>query len=375
MSDSTVISKFGKSLPHEGSAGVPTNDAYARLVKACESGTGYDEIPQAYEGAAGSEVPDDVRLSGLTDGRLDSKPLVQPESAWTYLTASGSTAQLRIATPPAFDSTQTGAEMVELYWRALTRDVNFHDYGSDDRVAAAASELDSLDGYAGPVSATGRVEPDVVFRGVTPGARTGPYVSQFLWKDRPLGGGTEDQQIEVQSAGSDYLTTVEDWLKIQRGIVPPLDETLPGNQYGETRYIVTGRDMCERVHDDPPFRQIQKAAQVLVFGTNAPLDDGIPYVLKPFDKPSSSRRAVRNFTAQTTLPFNDFGPLFIEKTALAATEVGQYAAWHKKWNVHRRLRPEEYGGRVEAALGDGLAEPDGVDIAAYLPDNLLDSEA
>jgi hypothetical protein len=172
------------------------------------------------------------------------------------------------------------------------------------------------------------------------------------------------------------MTTVEDWLKVQRGVVPPIDDSLPGNEYAETpRYIVTGRDMCERVHDDPPFRQLQKAAQVLVFGMNAPLDEGIPYALKPFDTPSPSRRDVDSFTAQTRLPFNDFGPLYIEKKVLAATEHGQKAAWHKKWNVHRRLRPEEYGGRVQAALGDGLSVPEGVDYDSLIPDTLLDSAA
>jgi len=232
-----------------------------------------------------------------------------------------------------------------------------------------------------------------VFRGVTPGVTTGPYVSQFLWKDRNPGGGPEDQKIQPQVAEktpTDYMTTVEDWRKVQNGVVPSLDEKLDGNEYGEDRrHIINGRDMCERVHDDPPFRQIQKAAQVLIFSMNAPLDDGIPYTLKPFTKGGSGRRDVDSFTAQTTLPFNDFGPLYIEKKVLEASEHGQKAAWHKKWNVHRRLRPEEYAGRVQATKGDGFLvptiEPDGPgnggrsqsDVAdGYpIPDNLLESDA
>ena len=108
------------------------------------------------------------------------------------------------------------------------------------------------------------VSPDDVFRGVTPGVTTGPYVSQFLWKDRNLGGGPKDQKIQPQVAEktpTDYMTTVEDWRKVQNGVVPSLDEKLDSNEYGEDRrHIINGRDMCERVHDDPPFRQIQKAA-------------------------------------------------------------------------------------------------------------------
>jgi hypothetical protein len=374
LADEAVVTKFGKSLPHDEATGLPTTGGYDDLVAATETGgeeVAYKDIPQA-------ELSDDsIEKSGLVDGELNPKPLVQPESAWTYQTEGGSTAQLRIAKPPAFNSPETGAEMVELYWRALTRDVNFRDYGENDLVEAAAIELDGLEAYNGP-GADGTVTADDVFRGVTPGATTGPYVSQFLLKDRNLGGGTEDQKIEPQIAvdtPADYMTTVEDWLKVQKGVVPPIDDSLPGNEYGERRYIVTGRDMCERVHDDPPFRQLQKAAQVLLFSMNAPLDPGIPYTLKPFDKPSPSSRDVDDFTAQTTLPFNDFGPLYVEKKVLEATEHGQKAAWHKKWNVHRRLRPEEYGGRVQAALGDGLSTPDGVDYEALVSENLLDSEA
>ena len=345
LSDEAVVSKFGKSLPHDDDTGLPTAGAYDKLVTATETGgeeVAYGDIPQADP-----------------DGFDNVRPLVQPESAWTYQTEGASTAQLRIAVPPAFDDPETGAEMVELYWRALTRDVKFRNYGSDSLIGEAVTELDRLNGYNGPGADSG-VTRDNVFRGVTPGATVGPYVSQFLWKDRELGGGVEDQKIEVQASGSDYATDVSKWKTIQKGLVPS------ENEFRDTpRYIITGRDMCERVHDDPPFRQLQKAAQVLIFTMNAPLDGGIPYTLK----------GRGNFRGQTTGPFNDFGPLYIEKKLLEVSEHGQKAAWHKKWNVHRRLRPEEYGGRIQAALSDELAEPDGVDLQSLIPNNLLDSDA
>ncbi len=366
VSEDAVVAKFGKSLDHDDDTGLPTAEAYESLVEACETGGGYGNIQQADL----SPADDDIDTSDLVDEELNPRPLVQPETAWTYMTEGASTAQLRIAVPPPFDDPETGAEMVELYWRALTRDVDFRDYDNSELVAAAAAELNSLDAYQGPGVDDG-VTPGNVFRGVTPGAEVGPYVSQFLWKDRNLGRGPEDQRIQPQvidetasidpdgtvGPPTDYATTVEDWLKIQKGVAPATDDSLPGNAYSqERRYIITGRDMCERVHDDPPYRQVQKAAQVLIFTMNAPLDDGIPYTLKPFEKPSPSRRDVDNFTAQTTLPFNDFGPLYIEKKVLEAAEHGQKAAWHKKWNVHRRLRPEEYAGRVQAVLTDSSGD-------------------
>lgn len=75
-----------------------------------------------------------------------------------------------------------------------------------------------------------------------------------------------------------------------------------------------------------------------------PLDEEIPYTLKPFDtsdpfadagldaddaingRERESRRDVDGFLSQTTLPFNDFGPLYVEKKVIEATEHGQKAA-------------------------------------------------
>jgi hypothetical protein len=401
-----VVSKFGKSLEHDHETGLPTPETYEALVTACETGEGYDRIQQAsldtYDFDTGGGA-DTIDVSRIVDDvrNLSPKPLVQPESARTYQMQGASTAQLRIARSPAFDSEQTGAEMVELYWRALTRDVPFHEYDGDDLVEDAAEELDDLDGYRGPGSgaddASDAVTTDNVFRGITPGCQKGPYVSQLLWKERKLGAGPEDQKIQPQVAETtprDYLTTVDDWLKVQNGVVPAVDRNLPGNEYADTRrHIITGRDMCERVHDDPPFRQLQKAAQVLVYSMQAPLAEGLPYTLKPFEKRNlfddvvegtdlvderpQSRRDTDAFLSQMRLPFNDFGPLFVEKKVIEASEHGQKAAWHKKWNVHRRLRPEEYGGRVQA-MWPG-ADREGRDLRAPeaypIPDTLLDSEA
>ncbi len=400
LSEAAVVSKFGKSLAHDLDTGLPTTAAYGSLVRACDAGEGYGEIEQAtFDLDADEGVVDEIEPSPLVDdeANFSPRPLVQPESAWSYLPEGHSTAQLEIARPPAFDSAEAGAEMVELYWRALTRDVPFREYPDSGLVREAVTELRDLPGYRGPGSdADPRDEPltaRTVFRGIVPGAQTGPYVSQFLLKDRVLGRGVVDQRIEPQAAEEtprDYMTDAGDWLKIQRGVAPASDDRLPGNEFAdERRYIVTGRDMAERVHDDPPYRQIQKAAQMLIFSMRAPLDDGIPYAMKPFDtsgaltdaglasddaingRETESSRDVDSFLAQTTLPFNDFGPLYIEKKAVEASEHGQKAAWYHKWNVHRRLRPEEYGGRIEATLGSDLEAA----VEYPIPDSLRSSEA
>ncbi|MFB6157596.1 MAG: hypothetical protein ABEJ34_07125, partial [Haloferacaceae archaeon] len=270
ISTEAVVSKFGKSLQHDDDTGLPTAEAYASLVRACETGEGFDDIEQqSLDLDADEGIVDEIEPSDFVDeeGSLSPKPLVQPESAWSYMTEGKSTAQLEIAVPPAFDSAETGAEMVELYWRALTRDIPFNEYEIDEHeeIADAVTELNDIEGYRGPGSEadpnSDTLDGGNLFRGVTPGAQTGPYVSQFLWKDIALGARTEEQKLEPQIAETtprDYMTDVEHWLKVQKGVVPSVDDNLPGNEYAdEPRYIITGRDMCERVHDDPPFRQVQ----------------------------------------------------------------------------------------------------------------------
>jgi hypothetical protein len=93
-----------------------------------------------------------------------------------------------IASPatPTFSSAQTAAEMVEDYWCALTRDVPFSQYSSDPLINQAAADLNKLSDYRAP-KVTGKIMPDVIFRGDSPGEANGPYVSQFLWKTIPFG--------------------------------------------------------------------------------------------------------------------------------------------------------------------------------------------
>jgi hypothetical protein len=73
--------------------------------------------------------------------------------------------------------------MVELYWMALLRDVNFEDFRTNGDVRAATDELSNLPNFKGPkeiVNGQLRVTQNTIFSGFTRGDRKGPYVSQFL---------------------------------------------------------------------------------------------------------------------------------------------------------------------------------------------------
>jgi hypothetical protein len=152
----------------------------------------------------------------------------------------------------------------------------------------------------------------------------GPYLSQFLFKNVPFGPVTIDQKIPVPAPGADYLTDYAAWLANQNGapaaFVPPA---------GPTRYLITNRDLAEWVHRDVPFQAGLYAGQILLgFGTAA-LNPGNPYK-----------------TNLTQGGFVTFGAAFILSQVAAVADEALKATWYQKWLVHRRLRPEEFAGRV-----------------------------
>ena len=92
-----------------------------------------------------------------------------------------------MACPPApeFGSAEQAAELAELYWQALARDVAFADYPTDPVATKACEDLSRLSGYRGP-KRQGRVDATTLFRGSTAGDLAGPYLSQFLVRPIPL---------------------------------------------------------------------------------------------------------------------------------------------------------------------------------------------
>ncbi len=62
------------------------------------------------------------------------------------------------------------------------------------------------------------------------------------------------------------------------------------------------------------------------------------------EKPVPRTRAKHS---RTQSGFTTFGAPYLFYLLAVVTQVALTAAWYQKWLVHRRLRPEEYAGRVE----------------------------
>lgn len=295
------LANFSKGLPHNEQGEVDAN-AYAKLLAALHSGrhADFEQIPL---------------------GTLQGRKLTNPQAGLAF-DLEGHDPQAVVMPPvPRFDSRRTAAEIIELYWMALVRDVNFTDFESNPGVAASASELAA---YQSELQSPGAITPKTVFRGITRGDQVGPFISQFFFRDIPYGSLTIKQRQTTVMPGRDYLTDYNAWLAVQNGVNPGGPELDP-----TPRYIRNMRDIAQYVHVDALYEAYLNAALILL-NMNQLLDDGIPY------KGSRTQDGFATFG----------GPHLLTLVTEVATRALK-AVWFNKWYVHRRMRPEEFGGRVQ----------------------------
>jgi membrane-associated phospholipid phosphatase len=305
------IGSYSKGLPHNEVGEVDPN-AYRQLLAALESGD-----PAEFEA-----IP---MIGGLK--------LADPQAAYCFEMEGADSHRLGMLAPPAFSSAWAAGEMVELYWRALLRDVPFIKYSTDPLAAQAAGDLSALSDFRGPKS-DGAVTVETLFRGNTAGDLSGPYVSQFLLRDVPYGAMTIVQRYRTTLPGDDHMTDYGVWLKIQNGM-----PATTANKFDPTpRYLRNGRDLGEFVHRDFTYQAFLNACLILLSFGRAALDTTSPYLAS----------AIQD-------GFVTFGAPHILDLVARVTNAALRAAWCQKWLVHRRLRPETFAGRVHNRVA-GMAD-------------------
>lgn len=316
------IGNFTKVLPHDSNGQVDPS-AYSAELKAIETGNfaDFEAIP----------------LGGTVK-------LVNPEAAYAFELEGTDSHGLTMPAAPAFSSAETASEIAEDYWQAFTRDVPFSQYDNNPDTQAAAADLSEFSDFRGP-KVNGQVTVGSLFRGNTPGDLTGPYVSQFLWLNVPYGLGSiaplNSQRSLFPLPGQDYMTDYQEWLNIQNGQSPSRRTQLDS----VPRYIHTSRDLTEYVHRDYPYLSFVNAALILLnFGPNA-LDPANPYL-------SANKQ-----TSVVT-----FGNTDILDLVARVVNEALKAAWYQKWLVHRRLRPEEFGGWIDNQLNGRASYPINAEI-------------
>jgi hypothetical protein len=244
---------------------------------------------------------------------------------------------------PRIDSAEAAAEMAELYWMALLRDVRFTDFAANADVAAAAASLSGFSDFRGPKSG-GLVTPGTLFRGFTPGDLAGPYVSQFLLKPVNFGTLRIGQRQRTAVANQDYLIDFAEWLAVQNG--NDVDPAAPGTFDPTRRFIHNMRDLATYVHFDALYEAYLNACLILL-DIGAPFDPGNPYT-----------------DSRTQLGFGTFGGPHILSLVTEVATRALKAVWYQKWFVHRRLRPEAMGGLVHNHLKGTASYPLHAEILA-----------
>jgi membrane-associated phospholipid phosphatase len=325
------IASYTKGLPHNNLGEVDLT-AYQTYLNALASGApaDFEAIPLGCQG---------------TEGYYK---LVNPQGGIAFDLEGIDAAATFTPPPPAFGSAEINTEIVELYWRALLRDVPATEFDTNPQVQQAIADLNRLgDAYKGPKE-NGQVTTRTVFRFDFPGTMVGPLVSQFRYLPVTFGSDMISQQMMTSPPGQDFMTNYADWLNVQQGC----PSTQPMTFDPTRRYLRTGRDAGTWVHMDTINEAFIIAVLILLYpfaGAESGREMAAPSPTNPYLQS-------KNQTGFATFGLPDSLTSVVEVTTRALK-----AAWFQKWYVHRRLRPEAYAGAIHNTLTGAANYPVGAD--------------
>jgi hypothetical protein len=299
------IANFHKGLRHNAVTGEVNLEDYQKLKDAVDNPLLWDFVP----------------IAGV-------RKLENPLGGVAYSLQGADSHALALAPAPLLDSAEQASEMIENYWMALMRDVRFDQYSSDPLAAKAIADLNAVSVFTGPKDG-GVVTAGTLFRGPAPGCLLGPYLSQFFYLDCNFGASYISQKMRVPVAGDDFITDWSEFVNIQNGGAPGGSQTFET----ERRYMINGRDLGEFVHIDVLY-QAYLHAGLIMYNLGCPKNPGNPYVTGH----------------QNQTDFITFGDPYIATLLAEVCTRALRAVWHKKWFVHRRLRPEAFGGLIDRQM-------------------------
>lgn len=346
--DKTGEFSFSKGLKdHVATTGLPSATTYPDFVSML------DNVRTWFDGTPGGPqwnptvpgTPSDPReyVDGVLSGITGPRKMVNPLAGVAFDAQGADMQDFTMPVPYETRTKEALWELAELYWMALSRDIHFNDYAIDPLIAEAAKSLDGAPGKpVGDLPAGGTVTPATLFRGITKGDLEGPYLSQFLMKPIRFGTLRTDQIQYTAAAGKDYLTDWKDWLAVQDGA----DIDNGRNRLPDRRYIRNLRDLATYVHFDGLFEAYINACLILQ-DMGIPAAPGNPYL-------DSSQQA----------GFGTFGDPYIQSLVCEVATRALRSVWFQKWYIHRRMRPEEAGGRAEATRNGAL--PNWMDLTGAL---------
>lgn len=279
-----------------------------------------------------------------------------------------------MAPAPELCSDELTFEMAEVYELALLRDEPFYAFdagGGSRELTESIERLNKLSyvknefresncGRAGRPRKTEIVDGkceitrQTAFRGSSPGADAGPYLSQFMLigsagdpRDGKIAYGAQqiDQRVLRAKDHDDYMVSWDDWYEVQQGYKPNGD----GQDFtGPPRFINTPRDLATYVHIDQLYQAYLNACLIML-GTGTPFDPAFALLSGNLD-----HELMVNTASDQSVPVNAGGfalwggPHILSLVTEVATR-GLKAVRFQKFNTHLRLRPEVLAARLEKA--------------------------
>jgi hypothetical protein len=315
------IGNFHKTLPHDSTTGEVDPAAYDALLHGLSTGSfaDLDAVP---------------RLPG-SNGQL-----ANPLGGLAFNLDGPDSGAIAIGPiPPPIASPGGAAEVVELYWEAILRDVPLADYHIGNAIVMqACTELSGLTDFQGP-KIGGLVTPQTLFRYPYAGCLDGPMVSQFLYRafnvdgipvqpmpasQQPVIIWNPDGTFNSWGPGRDFLTSFAEWLAVQNGFAnPAAGIALDGN-----RFIRSVRDIAQLTNSDN-INSVYIRAANLMGGLGGAVAATNPYTVSPRQ------------SGFATLGGGHLSSL------LGNAHKGERHSWFTKWQLHRHLRPEAFGGLVD----------------------------
>jgi len=410
---------FHKGIPHDR-FGRPDPVAFAALgtaLSGVESSPGtYATFnvalgPQTAEGAnvladrAGAEEGFEpvtrfhTTLAG--GGAVGVRNWESPLAGHAYDLEGPDPGDVGMAPAPTLAGGELVAEMAEVYALAVLRDTPFERWvdlstpvkvdgqtlGTVGAVLEDLGRLDFLDpdGRPAPGNGTGALDAreanrrrarwadgapldaGSVFRGSSPGAMTGPYLSQFLLIGSGGDGGAApednakdvrylcpvpapdpgkpggarggyiaygaqriDQRISAAAPGLDHMTDWTLWLDVQNGAAVGGTDTF--EEGGRPRFLDTPRDLATYVHFDQLYQAYLNACLLM-------LDYGVPF---DFGMPSGKGHLTRG-------SFATFGAPHILALMTEVSSRALKAVRRQKFQHHLRGRPEQLAAMLTLA--------------------------
>lgn len=332
------------------------------------------KYPEQYEDLRNSIVYNNqVELASVPLAPNAKGKFVNPLASWSSVLAGAPQCTLTTVLVPTLSSDEGAAEMIELYSMELVRDVQFKDYSTSPSITNLltntrmnySSVLAHLPLYK-PINVA--FTPTTLFRGISLDEHVGPYVSQLLYLNVPMGGVTLQQKYKspkpVLVSPGPSASRVE-WGVNQAETVliqntQLMDPGLPAATLAGdilSTYIYSGRSLAEAVHNDPAFYFFFNAALTLGSLGVSP-NPGMPV-----------------YPNQVPFISGNGGPS-VQCNISEVTGLALKHSWYWKWQCYRRQRPEAFALGVDV-VKNNPSENSKYEISdvALLNDILVDIQA